>query len=86
MASIIKMEKKDISPRSFLILLFMIHLLPVMFADSGTICFYVNRDQIQFPKSHPDNIFRLLSHKGSSYLDPVGTSGTGYLISETFDF
>ena len=61
MARIIKMEKKDISPRSFLILLFMIHLLPVMFADSGTI-------------------------KGSSYLDPVGTPGTGYLIGKTLDF
>ena len=74
------MEKKDISPRSFLILLFMIHLLPVMFADSGTICFYVNRDQIQFPKATQITSSGYCHIKGSSYLDSVGTSATGYLI------
>ena len=86
MARIIKMEKKDISPRSLLILLFIIHLLPVMFTDSGPICLHVNRDQVHFPKSTQITPTGYRHIKRRSYLNPAGTPGTGYLISETFDF
>lgn len=78
--------EKDISPRSLLILLFIIHLLPVMFTDSGPICLHVNRDQVHFPKSTQITPTGYCHIKGSSYLDPVGTSGTGYLIGKTLDF
>ena len=39
-----------------------------MFADSGTICFYVNRDQIQFPKATQITSSGYCHIKGSSYL------------------